>query len=530
MTGREPRISFDFDDEQDTPDDFVDSKPKHVFHPFRREIENSMVFKVDPELARRRAEDIAQFVQQDTVKPVVDVAPEPAKQPKKKPTRRFRAPKYVAQLTETEISATVDRLSQPTKTARTVDSDAYPLPKRRGNAQTGDAVFARLFTDSTEQQDRRRSNSESWAASERLATERGETDGLTRSLGEQKKLEIITEIIGERDQIDYEELEELFRVLGVIESCESLDGVPVIKGTLSEWELPNGKFDLNQIKEALFDALKGKRGRFECFVKNRIGIHFANMRFLGDYGGDAPTIKSPKKRLTKETFERLLLPKPDFGSEKVEEEEEVYEPIPMCQGTIHILKKSPYAREPMEERTMHLRELAVTRAMELATGMLELEKKAKKKKRIPKLTEEEREEVDECRQRRQIEMYQYHPFKPHTMKYKDFLKVKHAMEDAEKPKGWDENIRRHRVGYQRYLAKKKKESRGILELPKVRKRRLELVKLQEESPPPPPPPPPPEEEPPKAQKRRAKKQTSPPQKSKPSPQAKPKSPTKRSKK
>lgn len=508
MTRQEPRISVTWESsvsEQSLSEELTSGSVKGVFHPFRREIENSMVFKVDPELARRRAEDIAQFMEENMVKQPEQPTIEAPKAQKKKPIRRHRPPTSTINLTDTEIKATVDRLSQPTKSGRVCETDNSPRVKRNTKKQTGDAVFARLFTDSTEQPERRQSGREILVSSEKPATASQEADDFGKKMGEQKKLEIITKVIGPKDQFEFHELERVFRNLGIIEQCESIDNIPIIQMRLSEWELPNGKFDVALVKDAIFDALDGKNGKFESFVKNKIGIHFANMRFLGESPNYcAYELQSPKKRLTKETFERLLLPRPEFYTEK-EEEEESYEPVPMSKGTLWILKKSPYAHEPMEERRMHLREVAETRALEQANETLELEKKKRRKWKAPRLTALEREQVAEVRARREADLYQYQSFKPEIMKYKDFLKVKRKMEDVERPKGWDENVKRHRAGYQAYLEKKKKESSGVLDLPRVRKKKLELITLVNEEVELPPEPQPQEVEVPNAEKRRGVK-------------------------
>jgi hypothetical protein len=459
------------------------NRPKGVFYPIRRQDE-TMHFRADPDLFAQRADDLARFYSaiEDAI-------------PKRPPQPKFQRESYVPsdptmeckpskKMTPQQIEAIVERLTAP----RPIFTPEPILASVPQPIIDNSGTFERLYNHSM------------WRYGPRPPSEPNSEDEdsmsqvvepLDRSLAGQKLIAFIHAAIGQCEELSASDLVRVLQKINVLEACEKLTLVPELARVLAKWRVREDVYSAKLVEQSLLQAIEGRRGRFRTFAKNRLSAHFANKKYGAPIPQHGESVRQAK-RMTQETFDRLLTPRPDFA-EVSEEESPAYEPLGFSKGTEAILRNSALAQRPQEERERELRERAATR-VQMLTRDLDPEAIPKKKRRSP-VTPEERTRMEERRMKRLA--VEEHPYHPSLMKYDEYLKVKQVLTtEHERPKGWERAVERHRDGYRKHM-EEVELAESIRALPPVKKshRATEGKKKKPPEPPEPPPAPAPEPDP-----------------------------------
>lgn len=426
----------------------------------------------------------------------------------------------IKKMTKYEIDNVVDRLTSTNeniysiRTHRNNNIDKEkPLIRRKIIDGDNDAVFERLYIESTQQKTENKNNNDEYKNFNSRVPE-SDTAILSKSIALQKIKEMIDTSFPDKQSLTLDELNDIFVRLGILEHCEKIEKIPQISYIIEKWKIRNTElYDINIIKNVLIQSIIGRKGKFKHFARERMFSALANRKnneniksnqqyCYSNQGENQPT---HSKCLTQETFERLLSPRPIFSPPKNEEEEEdfSYNRLELSAETQKILKKSEYGNVKLEERDKKLAERAMAKIEDIRNQMEKEMLKMQKKYHASKIniTPEERAKIDELKQKRQNDIENEKPtYKPDVMKYSDFLHLKESMkEEKEKPPGLDAFLGRMKKGYEQYQKKKFEQEniRSLPQLPSKRRCKSENKKKKKEQsdqkevieePQPPPPP------------------------------------------
>ncbi|OHT16096.1 hypothetical protein TRFO_42046 [Tritrichomonas foetus] len=527
-----PRISFSLSQMSAKDPEFesfvaqnVQSKPG--FRAVRRELKSTK-FIEDPDLVakhqkeieaentrkRREAEEIQQNV---TILSSISNPSPPERKKIKREKSEIKEKNPPKKVTKSEITQIVSRLSYQyenispknvknnTKTMHTCKTNAtnqknYKRKKASSSIQNdnddsdSDAVFDRLFFESTKIHNKRKYYQDLEYNKYYTKPEKSETEEITTNLAFKKMKEFIDSIFVDVDNvISYGELYDIFVRVGILNMGEKVDNYPVLVEALERWRVNTNTYNALKVKDSLILAISGKSGRFRQFAKERIHCKFANHKNNENYVQETPSMIIHKaKQMTQDTFDRLLSPRPDFTSQQKTKEEEdvVYEPIQLSANTQKILRNSSLGKTKIEKRDQALCERAMKKINEIREKMEEDFKKMQKPPPIvlPEISPEERKKIDELKKKRQNTLPEEQPYKPDIMKYKDFLAIKEEMKKntvADQP-GLDSFLQRMKKGYEQHIKKIQEEEniRALPELPSKRRARTSLKKMNPAPPPP----------------------------------------------
>jgi hypothetical protein len=294
---------------------FTTGQPKSDYHPIRRE--DTTIFKVDPVVAAKSADDFARFFPNET-------KPEPPPRPKVQrgiyqppdPALECRLSKKV---TVSQIQSILDRLTQRQATHPVGDENVNFQPKVTKDSD----VFDRLYIQSTAP--------DCSDASLETPPQEDTTNSLSKCLANHRISESVREAVGDREALSHAELTELFDRLGIVEKEEEIANF-------------TGQVSLQLILDELLVALGGLPGPFCCFASHRMAAHFANMRHCLT----PPEPVRQSKRISRNTLKRICARRPE--PHQVEEEEEVFEPAGLWAAAQSILSQSRLGNESFEER------------------------------------------------------------------------------------------------------------------------------------------------------------------------------------
>jgi hypothetical protein len=439
---------------------FGPSVPKTYYHPFRREMSGTR-FHVDPDTAEQRATDIAMMFAYEEELP--EAPPPKFQRPAYRPPKPEPPPKPPKTVSTSAMNSLVERLSEsrrPSSPPRPPTSRSIsPIPKRKDIPIEVTPVFTRLYERSLAKS----GSPPPRPAEDSIPFDDEETVSVTRTLAAKKLVAMIDEAIADRDVLNHEELKELFEFLGVLDRHELIEKCPELRTAIAKWSIGPNLYDVKQIKAVLIQALSGQRGKCRSFLNARMSVHFANRK---KKGAPLPVERVRKAdKMTQQTFDRLLSPRPDFA---VEPEEEPFEPVGLSSGTREILSQSRFGKETVAQRDQHLRERTAARIQESRDRFeREFRENSTRKTQMPVWTDEQRAKIDERKAKKRAMVPEEPPFRPDLMKYAEFVKVKEAMnESVERPKGWDAKVSELRDGC-RKREEKRRLSESIQALPEV---------------------------------------------------------------
>ncbi|KAK8891960.1 hypothetical protein M9Y10_029182 [Tritrichomonas musculus] len=512
-----PRISFDVN-QINRPDPelelfFEEQKPRSSFFATRRDFLYTK-FIEDPQLVLKRQKELEEeqqnnFKEKQNIKksttpstssslisrtPTSPISPPPTPSPPPSPKRKIKKiqncpaevePRPIKKLTRSEINQVVDRLISTndniTSSIRNkyVKDESSPIRKKR-NYEDSEAVFERLYYESTKPQEEVKKKLDNNQNCDFVIQE-SDTEILTKSIALQKIKEMIDASFPDKQGLTFKELNDIFIRLGILDRCEKIERIPQISYMMEKWKIRNTDlYDSNLIKNILIQSIIGRKGKFKHFARERMVSALANRKNNENNISNQQIFYSDQnqfqiehsKRLTQETFDRLLSPRPVFSSPKNEEEEDLNDiHFELSPQTQKIINKSKYANSTLEERDRELTEKAMAKIDEIRKNM---EKERIKMQKIhhapaPRISPKERAKIEELKLKRQqdLENETKQTFKPEIIKYSDFLQIKETMiEEKEKPQGIDSFISRMKKGYEQHL-KKKFDEENIRSLPQL---------------------------------------------------------------
>lgn len=507
-----PRISCDINHFNDNNNHFDSANHSNIqdTHTYvvRKEFV-STAFREDPQLANKRSKEIEMLNQLSTSEPEEIIPP---------PTfiRKLYVPPppeiectQSKKLTKSQISQLIDRLSPQndnTNNEKAVKQSIQTNLKKSSNNSTDmiedrfDGVFQRLYYESTQNgaDDYREYD---YKNSHNFTIEDDETELLTKSIALQKINKMIESAFENKQEITKAELSEIFFQLGIIDNCQSIDTISVITNIMPKWEINQHSelFDAIKIQNTLMQAVIGRKGKFKQYARERMALSLANRKF------DDSKITNPKfeschsaRRMTQETFDRLLSPRPDFSSKSQQDfDPKDYVKFQLSPETKKIIKMSPYANSKLEERDKDLCEKAMRKVNDIRKQMEKERIKMQSRQfsqNAPEITPEDRQKIEALKKKRELakETEKKPTYKPDIMKYEDFLVLKQSMkEEIKRPYGMDSFLERMKKGHE-LSEKKKSEEESIRQLPRLPKKKtikIEPIVLEPviEEPLPPPP-------------------------------------------
>lgn len=219
--------------------------------------------------------------------------------------------------------------------------------------------------------------------------------------------------------------------------------------------------DAATVKTVLLEAIDGvNRTQFHAFARQSMICHSASAK-KEPAPIDEP--KSPTKRMTPETLDRLC----DLRPRKKDEEEEPEPPSPKKPPARKWHDPEPVKRTPeeqelhdmsIEERERVLIERKETKLQKLRELIASEQHKRLPRPVMPEYSEQTKQDIESWKKKREEEERLSQPtWTPNVTKYEDYLKKKKELENAKKPHGWDESVARHRMAIE---AGRKKRQRN----------------------------------------------------------------------
>lgn len=368
--------------------------------------------------------------------------------------------KQLKNLTDRLAPITPAATKQPTKEHSEVESEAIKsIPQTPCCASNSD-IFNRLFIMSTCK--KKNPNTEEEKVEETTTESQPIMSAKSNLLALKKDIVKISNVVGDVDQCDKENLERIMKELKIIDSTTTEEELQMIEKEYLQCLIDKEKsiYSAKQLESRILDSISLKKHRkFNVYVNRRLAIVRANEKPVIEQPEEKP---EPVKRPTtmhRVTFDRLIAVKPNATENDNQYVNDINlkketEQVKLSKASQSILQKSQRTQEimsmPLDQRDNYLMKRRNESIQKLEESLQQKEEKELKTKpsnlgTLPKFYEQFQQELKQ-RPKQNQQQKEKESFKPKIMSYNDFQKMKEKVYGNEpKIAGVEERIKRLRL-------------------------------------------------------------------------------------
>lgn len=372
--------------------------------------------------------------------------------------------KQLKNLTERLAPITPSVSKQVTKEQPEATVESIKAIPQTPCCSTNSDIFNRLFVMSTCK--KQIPNTEEEKVEETTAEIQPIMSAKSNHLALKKDIVKISNVVGDVDECDKSNLERIMKELKIVDSTTTEDEMQMIEKEYSQClvDTEKGVYSAKQLETRILDSISLKKHRkFDVYVNRRLAIVRANEKpVIIEQPEEKP---EPVKRPTtmhRVTFDRLIAVKPAVPESDNQNVSDITlkketEQVKLSKASQSILQKSQRTQEimnmPLDQRDNYLMKRRNESIQKLEESLQQQEEKELKVKpsnlgALPRFYEQVQQEIKQRqpKQNQNKKATEKDSFKPKTMSYNDFQKMKEKIYGTEpKVAGVEERIKRLRL-------------------------------------------------------------------------------------
>lgn len=350
---------------------------------------------------------------------------------------------------------------QPEKTV-----DSHKSIPQTPSCTTNSDIFNRLFVMSTCKKKMPNADEEKVEDAETEEKVQPILSAKSNHLALKKDIVKISSVVGEVDECDKANLERIMKELKIVDSTTTDEEMQMIEKEYSQCLVDKEKniYSAKQLETRILDSISLKKHRkFNNYVNRRLAIVRANEKpVIAEKTEEKPEPVKRPTTMQRVTFDRLIAVKPNVSESDNQNGSDITlkketEHVKLSKASQFILQKSQRTQEimsmPLDQRDSYLMKKRNESIQKLEESLQQEEEKELKTKpsnlgALPRFYEQFQQEIKQRqpKQNQNKKGSEKDSFKPKTMSYNDFQKMKEKIYGSEpKIAGVEERIKRLRL-------------------------------------------------------------------------------------